>query len=404
MRILFLTTLYPYPCNDGAKIKTYNTLSVLSKTHSIDVVCFNEQAVTEQQRLAMNKVCRRAYAFSRKITASVYKFTTACRVVKSLLVPQPYVMYKYLDYEVVRFLKKQIGQEKYDIIYFDHLQMSIYSPYLKECEAWKLLDEHNCESMIVKRRIQKDGKLLKKLFYKLEYKKLLRFERNSLNQADRVLVLSEEDRKLLVKISNNSLLNQKIFQLPIMVQAHRRKIIEACRLQGGIINILFVGTLTWEPNNNGMIWFLKNVVPLLDSTRVNIFIAGKGASNKLRQLCDQFNNVSLEGYVENLEEYFDKCDFMVVPLFIGSGQRVKILEAFSRGFPVIATKIGAEGLEYRNEHSILIADTQEEFVEAIDKMYDNELYRRISEESYKIYEKYYSMEALAERIQDSVRM
>lgn len=402
MKILFLTTLIPFPYNDGGKIKTYNTLSVLSKNHDIDVLCFSEEQISDGQESQMSKVCHNLISFRREITAVTHKRTAILLCFKSLFVSAPYVMYKYFDKRCIAFFKKQLKKEEYDIIYVDHLQMSIYFPYLKEISSTIILDEHNCESVILKRRIEQIHNPLVKMFYILEYKKLREFERKSLLSADRVIILSEQDEKLMNELCGTDLSN-KSYQLPIMVKNNIIKDVNDYKPDEHT-NILFLGTLTWEPNNNGMVWFVQNVVPLLDMKNIDIYIVGKNPSDHLKSLCKSYKQIHIVGYAEDIEVYFKKCDFMVVPLFIGSGQRVKIIESFSRGFPVISTTIGAEGLQYLDSENILIANTKDEFVTSVERLKDLDTYNNISVNSRKVYENSYSEYALKQSISQSIEL
>lgn len=402
MKILFLTTLIPYPCNDGGKIKTLNALSVLCKRHDIDVTCFSEAPVSEEQYAQMRTVCKEFYPFERRITASVNRNHTIWMCFRSLFVKAPYVMYKYSDRSMTDFLKHALEKKQYDLVYIDHLQMSIYLSILKEYDIDIVLDEHNCESAILQRRMKQAGNPIVKAFYHLEYQKLRNFEKESILTVKRVITLSKEDQMLMNNLCGIEI-NQKFFQLPIMVQNQSIKDVSGYRPDLHI-NILFLGTLTWEPNNHGMIWFVQNVLPILDTNNMDIYIVGKSPSAHLIELCKKYEFVHVEGFVEDIDVYFEKSDFMIVPLFIGSGQRVKIIESFARGFPVIATSIGAEGLQYSDQEDILIANTEEEFVNAIETIKDVSLYQKIAANCQAKYMQYYSQNALQERILDSVEL
>ena len=165
------------------------------------------------------------------------------------------------------------------------------------------------------------------------------------------------------------------------------------------LNILFIGTLTWEPNNKGMQWFLREVVPLLDASgfQYSLYIVGKNPSRELKELIGVHDNIFLTGYVDSIDEYYDKCHCMVVPLFIGSGQRVKIIEAFSKGMPVASTSIGAEGLRYSHGDNILIADNADEFVHNIVAI-SEEQRKKISVMGRQTYEEHYSPGAVQAKI------
>ena len=163
--------------------------------------------------------------------------------------------------------------------------------------------------------------------------------------------------------------------------------------------MLFIGTMTWTPNNEGMIWFLENVMPMCSNVeKYELYIVGKNPSDKVKELSAKYENVTLLGYVESLEEYYEKCDVLIVPLFIGSGQRVKIIEAFSRAYPVISTTIGLEGLKYIDGETVLVANNEKEFKNQIDKCKNYEVLSRIGKEGNKVFDAEYSTEIIKEKI------
>ena len=108
--------------------------------------------------------------------------------------------------------------------------------------------------------------------------------------------------------------------------------------------------------------------------------------------------ITITGYVDSIDEYYDKCDCTIVPLFIGSGQRVKLIEAFSKGMPAISTTIGAEGLEYTDGKSILIADNSEKFADKSVSMKNVEFRDSIGERCRKVYEQFYSQKVISKLI------
>ncbi len=144
---------------------------------------------------------------------------------------------------------------------------------------------------------------------------------------------------------------------------------------------------------------MREVVPLLDERdfQYTLYIVGKNPSRELEELIGLHENIILTGYVDSVDEYYDKCHCMIVPLFIGSGQRVKIIEAFSKGMPVISTSIGAEGLHYSHGDNILIADNADEFVRNIVAI-SEEQRKRISVMGRQTYEEHYSPRAVQAKI------
>lgn len=405
MNILFLTNLLPYPMDNGGKIKTYTTLQALHNGgHNVDLVCFKENAQeNEEFNKQILKLCRSVKQVELKLTTAENKMYMIATAFKSLFSRYSFGVYKYRSKEMNNILTELLYSNKYDIIYYDHLQLCVYKKLVDKLnkDAMSILDEHNCEALIMKRNADTTNNFIKKVFLKLEAHKLYKFEKKNILAADKRIILSNEDYMALSEMCNADFGHAII---PIGVQDNGIKKSALCDNQH--IDILFLGTLTWEPNNNGAIWFVKKVVPLLKEAGVDftLYIAGKGPSDELKKVAMDYDNVKITGYVESVDEYYDMCQCMVVPLFFGSGQRVKIIEAFSKGMPVISTTIGAEGLECVHEKNCLIADDEEAFKNMIMTMINNNTLREsLGVEARKIYEQNYSPMAIESKILDTLK-
>lgn len=398
MKILFLTNLLPYPLDNGGKIKTYTTLQGLSRAgHCVDLVCFTEDKMgINDVPIELSRICNRVeQTFLRLTTAENRKYMMQVAM-RSLFSKFSFGVYKYKSQDMFLKLKELSESVQYDYIYYDHLQMCIYKPYSDTLfpGCITVLDEHNCETLIMLRNAQNSSNVAKKLFLYLEAYKLRYFEARCLTTVDASIVLSQEDYRMLRELCKDDFPHKVI---PIGIQD--RGIKKDTPIDGKGLNILFVGTLTWEPNNKGMQWFLREVVPLLDERdfQYTLYIVGKNPSRELEELIGLHENIILTGYVDSVDEYYDKCHCMIVPLFIGSGQRVKIIEAFSKGMPVISTSIGAEGLHYSHGDNILIADNADEFVRNIVAI-SEEQRKRISVMGRQTYEEHYSPRAVQAKI------
>lgn len=399
MDILFLTNLLPFPLDNGGKIKTYTTLTTLARAgHKIDLVCFTEtEEPSKKDEMELLNFCRSIKQVYLKLTTAENMPYMMGVAAKSLLSQYSFGLYKFLSDNMKKVLLKLCENNEYDCIYYDHLQLCVYEDFLKikAPKAKRVLDEHNCEATIMLRNAETTQNRLKKVFLKIESKKLKQFESNILGRMDVNIVLSKNDYDELKRQRGGDFVHAII---PIGVQDRGMR--RAEKKNDSILNILFVGTLTWEPNNQGLIWFLDNVIPELDKRgcKYNFYIVGKNPSGEVLARAKAYENIAVTGYVESVDAYYDKCDCMVVPLFIGSGQRVKLIECFSKGMPAISTHIGAEGLEACNHKNILMADTVSEFVLAIEKMNFEVLRESLGKEARKCYEKNYSLETVARKL------
>lgn len=404
MNILFLTNLLPYPLDNGGKIKTYTTIDALAKvSHQIDLICFTEQSeIDTKNESKMLELCARVEQVYLKLTTAENKKYMMIQAAKSLVSKYSFGLFKYQSKEMEKKLSMLCDKNKYDLIYFDHLQMCVYRELLLRLEpnAKFVLDEHNCEATIMSRNSEVSTNPLKKIFLKLECLKLRSFESAMLQKMDANIVLSKEDYSELKRQCGKDF---KHTIIPIGVQDRGRK---KERIADGKLNVLFLGTLTWEPNNQGLIWFLANVLPLIEKEdmQFKLYIVGKNPSKEVKALAEQYNDVIVTGYVEDVDEYYDLCDCMIVPLFIGSGQRVKLIEGFSKGMPAVSTSIGAEGLEIKNENNILIADTETKFMNAILRLKCVNLRNYIANNARTTYENNYSSTAIAKKLNSVINV
>ena len=390
MKILFLTNLLPYPLDNGGKIKTYTTLKSLSEAgHDIDLLCFKEtKKSVEENELEVLKLCRTVKQVYLPLTTADHKKYMVGVAIKSVFSTLPFSIYKYQSEEMLQELsvKKCVG---YDVVYFDHLPMCRYL-----CKAQNFWPT----ARIVNRKSYETQNYLKKIFLKLEAFKLGKFEALSIKKVNKTVVLSKTDYESL-KLLINQDFEHNIIPIGVPDRGIKKD------NENEKLNILFIGTLTWEPNNSGLIWFLKEVLPIVDKKNIDyhFYIVGKNPSKEVKCLCETYKSkITVTGYVESVDEYYDKCACTIVPLFVGSGQRVKLIEAFSKGMPAISTTIGAEGLEYINDESIIIADDKERFAEAIVHIQEKSVREKLKINSRKIYDSFYSAEIITDSICKSI--
>ena len=399
MRILFLTNLLPYPLDNGGKINTYTKVAALKKGgHTVDLVSFKEtQNDVSEYEEHMRQYCEGVYQIYLRLTTAENKLYMARMALQSLASCYSFGVYKYKSKGMKQLLRELSSKHEYGCIYYDHLQMYIYEPFIKKLwpQAKEIIDEHNCETVIMQRNADVSVNPIKKVFLMVEARKLKRFENESIRKADETIVLSEADKIALEKQMGGPFPS---IIIPNRV-AETSKIKKTNEQASDKLRIMFVGTMTWEPNNSGILWFMDNVYrKILESNqKVELYIVGKNPSSQVIELAKTLQNVTVTGYVDSVDPYYEMCDLMVVPLFVGSGQRIKIIEAFSRKMPVVSTTIGAEGLVYQDGQSIFIANQPEEFVNAIEKCKEFEIRRTMADNARKNYDLHYSTEAIGQR-------
>lgn len=385
-KILFLTTEVPYPLDNGGKIRTFNMIKGLSSKFDIDLISFYEGRDDFKYK-ELDDVCSSVNMIKLLFTNSKSKKVLVKNVVKSFINNRPFIVEKFINREYEKKINDMISKNTYYSVIFDHLNITSYCKKMRNINSLKILSEHNCEYLILKRRYENEKSILKKLYLKYEYSKTEKYEKYMIKNFDKVIMLTEEDKQC---ISGKEIQDDKISIVPISVDTNYKK----SNYNNEIKNLMFLGTMSWYPNEHGIIWFLNNVWPLIikSNRKIKLYIVGKNPSDEIKKMSS--DRVIVTGYVDDVNKYIEICNVCIVPLFIGGGMRVKILECMAKGIPVISTSIGAEGIKYTRNNEIVIADTPEEFVESIYKLNDKCFYNNIKINGIKLVNKIYSIDAV----------
>lgn len=390
-KLLFITNLIPYPLDNGGKIKSHNILKALSQNYNIDLICFANDKNDLKYINELRELTDDIQVVEKKLIRDESFSNFAKDYLKSLFTILPYSVNKYYDKRFWDIIEHKLDTNNYSFIYVDHLPMMVYSPLIKEHHI--ILDQHNVESLIFKRMFRNENNMLKKILGSLEYFKLKKFEIDSMKISNHIICLSSKDQEVFEEYG---IQYSKMSILPIHILLNKKYDFKINNY--GKLKILFLGSMSWYPNQNGIMWFIENVWSTLNTDLYELYIVGSKPPESIKK----YNNdesIFVTGYVESVDDFIEKCDVSIVPLFIGSGQRVKIIESFGKGIPVISTSIGAEGLEYESGKNIIIANTSEEYRGALNDILKNrEKLLDISINAQKNFVENYSADILPEKI------
>lgn len=257
-------------------------------------------------------------------------------------------------------LKKMLQEHDYDIIQLETLYPVVYLDLIRKYSNAKIvLRAHNVEHEIWERVSMHLRNPIKKQYLKYLTKKLKKFEANQLNNIDLLLPITHRDALTFNKLGYKG----KVFVTPIGVDSEQY--IPDYNSYHNKNSVSFIGSLDWAPNIEGLKWFLDKVWNklLTELPSTELHIAGRNTPNSLLQT--KIENVHFHGEVEDAHDFINKHSIMIVPLLSGSGMRAKILEGMTLGKTVVTTSIGAEGIPAIHKEQILIADTPEQFVNAL---------------------------------------
>lgn len=388
LRILFLAHLFPMPLDSGGKIKSYYTLKSLAGRHEVSVLAYVRTAEELAHMTEVGRICERLRSISLRRGKSALILDAA----RSLLANKSFIVSRDYRKAMQGWVIEELNQFQPDVVHIDHLQMAQFVPFGPGFKT--VLDHHNVESMIVKRIGESPGSLASRLYARLEWPKLRRYELDVCRRCDRVLTVSEEDKGILVDL-DPALKSVKV--VPIGVDVHHFQVIER---EPAVPNVLSVATMYWPPNVDSMLYFHDDIWPLVKARVPDcvLTIAGQKPVPAIQALGSD-GDVRVTGYVSDSRDLARYCSVFIVPLRSGSGVRVKLLNAMAMGLPIVSTSIGAEGLDVVGGEHLLIADTPGEFAGAVvDLINDRELGRQLGENARALVCEKYSWETVGARL------
>ena len=399
MRIMFIMPSFPYPLLSGGDQAMYNSMFAVEE----DVECYfiyetsfrNKKNYEKKIKDAnLEKVCfiplvpnllKNLYiSLNNRLNNFVHKYRFRCEKEDFLCFKMSKVFFldsKKADF--IQFINACI--KKYNI---DIVQMEMCS-----CLPYVLALPSNVKKIFVHHEIRF---VVNELFlhskgfspYRQAVTEMSKIQEiGLLNKCDAVITLSEIDKQKLKKAGVN---------IPVYSSVAVVNTVADIINPNDCCNVLsFVGPAFHSPNYLGVKWFLENCWEklLLQDASYRLRIIGNWPEDRRNEITQKFKNVEFAGFVPNLADALNDT-IMIVPITVGSGIRMKILEAASLGVPFVSTTVGAEGLPFESGKDCLKGDTPEEFVDAILKMRDKSLRVEFAKKANKLVKEKYSMDAL----------
>ena len=290
--------------------------------------------------------------------------------------------------------------DQHDVIFIDHYEAFQYVP--KNYRGRVLLRIHNAEFMMWRRFARLQRNPLKKLITWLESYRIQRLERKYSQRADVVLGPVEDNEHIE---PNAAVRAQKFVDFPFLGDESQLELpLPDFERLGN--HIIYVGTLTWEPNVDGLLWFID---ACWDRVRakfpdVELTIIGKNPDPRLTEAVAGSQNVTLAGFVEDLEPYFLKSKVNVVPLRFGSGIKVKVINGLYRGIPMVTTPIGIESIDITPDCDILLATEADAFADQVNALLaSSERCQELADNGRQIAARKYTWEAVYRTLSDCLQ-
>jgi polysaccharide biosynthesis protein PslH len=357
MNVLMIDEEVPFPPNTGKRIRTYNLIKRLGKRHNITYLCYENPTTTLPELKNVSFVQLPSPVLDQK---GILFYIS---LLKNIFSTRPYSVDRHTSGIMSTKITSLMKSNNYDLIHCE------WTPYTENLKTWisrvpSVLSAHNIEAQIWHRYFKTERNGFKKLYTFLQWKKMDRYERQASKDYSEVMVVSEPDKELFLNHygrSNVTVVPNGIDQSYFLPLDHPIK----------PYSMVFSGSMDWRPNQDGVHYFLKDIFPLIKKKlpEGTVVIAGRNPPRWLEDLSKKIKGVCFTGTVDDVRPYISQGALYIVPLRIGGGSRLKILEALAMGKIVLSTSMGSEGLNLVDGEHLVIRDRPEVFAStAVDLM------------------------------------
>jgi len=396
VRILYLAPHEPWPLNTGARLRDYHLARELAKRASVTFVGVRNE--TDPESPMPPSEC----GFERTVILTKKTSYTVGRVLQGLAGPMPVTVLNYWSEEMRRQIAGLLAENRFDSVQVEAVHFAMYLDVIRSAASRPALisDWHNIESEMMWRYGDK-ASLARKLVARRTAALIERVEKQILSSCDACTVVSEREREKVGQLFGYR--NAVVVPNGMAVGDYGVDEIEKAAKQSpaaiGSKYLLFVGSMDYHANVEGVAWFVEAVWPRLRGrfADLKLVIVGRNPSPQIVKL--EGPEVIVTGTVDDVRPYYAGASAMVAPLRVGSGTRLKILEAMAARVPVVATGLGAEGIDVTSGKDILLADTAEEFADAVERVLSSpELASAISGAARKLVEESYDWRMIGARL------
>lgn len=365
-RILFLYGDIPYPANTGARIRTYNLLINAAKSVQITLLTMLDpsQRDSDRSRIAQMESQNVKVISIDRIAESKIDFLRV--IAGSFFSPRPAIVDRYTSAAYLAKVSELCGSGNFDLLHCDSISLAEAALQKNTLPIPWGLTAHNVEAIIWERWSQEEPNLLKRWYVKQQFQKVFSYEKLLSQRADLVCAVSDEDEA----------------RLKSMYQAQYPSVVPngvdidyfaPSAIAEEPDTLVFTGSMDWRPNQDGILWFVDEIWPRLVAKRPSLkfWIVGRKPPERLIRLGESDSRLIVTGTVDDVRSYIAKGAVYVVPLRIGGGSRLKILEALSMRKGIVSTTVGAEGLSTIHDRHLIKADQPEDFTQRVFELLDS---------------------------------
>jgi sugar transferase (PEP-CTERM/EpsH1 system associated) len=355
MRVLYFAPHQLWPATSGARLRDYHLASGLAKCCSVNFFEIRQpQEANDPPAPGGN--------FERVVSVVKDPSYTIPKILRGIAGPVPLTILNYYTPRIAAELERVLAGQRFDTVQIESVHLSQYLPVIRGAPGPPRIvaDYHNIESELMRRYAANTRSIPKKILARRTATLIQNSEAEMMNGCDAHVVSSERERESLVERFPQA----RIHVIPNGVDVSSFR--PATGNRGS--SLLFVGAMDYHANVDAVSWFAREVWPGVAARHPDLefVIAGRNPATAVQALTSA--RIRVTGTVDDVRPYYQQAFAVVVPLRVGAGTRLKILEAMAAGVPVVSTRLGAEGLDAQPGRDLLIADSPEDMINALDAL------------------------------------
>lgn len=354
--------MLPYPLDSGPKVRAYHVMCKLAERADVHLVSFVREDDPPDAVAHLRVLCASVstHPMRRSVGAD------AGHLVRSMLGGKSFIVARDEVDGMHALIERVASEVCLDAVHADQLWMAQYARPVDA--AFKVLDQHNAVFRIFERLAANDRSPVRSWMLRREARRLARYEAEAFDDFDHVLFVTEEDRDDLLKALRaigREPRDVSTTVMPISIDVAGQPMLV---IHEDARRVTVLGTMYWPPNIEGVLWLAENVWPrvLESSPDAVLTVIGKRPPAEVEALSRRFgSSVEVVGYVADPRPWLEQTAVFAVPLLSGGGMRVKIVDAWAWGLPVVTTSVGAEGLRFAPGRDAVCADAPDRFADAV---------------------------------------
>lgn len=383
MKILMITPYLPYPLVSGGQIRTYNLLKNLANKHKITLASFIRYDDERKFIKELNPFCQKVIVFKRR------KAWSPINILFSAITPFPFLVSIYFDLTVRFKIKKELENEKYDLI---HAETFYVMPNIPKTSVPIFLVEQVIEYLVYQRFVEGLPTTFSpvKPFLFLDVAKIKWWERYYWKKAKRLAAMSNEDRAFIQKLQPN--LKVDVIANGVDVEYFEKTI----KVSPKTPTVLFVGQFKWLPNRDATKFLVHEIWPKIKSQikDARLWIVGRNPPVDILSL--KSPDTKVDGGVEDIRAAYGGANVLLAPIRNGRGTKYKILEAMATKTPIVGTKLAIEGIDVKNGQEALVAESPGDLANlTVEVLKTPKLGQKLASNAYKLVSKDYNWKKIS---------